>query len=49
MRMKTHLAKLDLLILDELATIPGVGLVWDRGQPTGSKWGGVTADLLVRT
>jgi hypothetical protein len=31
------------------SAIPGVGLIWDRGQPTGSKWGGVTADLLARS
>ena len=35
--------------LAHCAAIPGVGLVLDRGQPTESNWGGVTADLLVRT
>ena len=29
-------------------TIPGVGLILDRGHPAGSAWGGVTADLSVR-
>ena len=32
-----------------LSAIPGVGLVSDRGLPTGSNWGDVTAELLART
>jgi H+-transporting ATPase len=47
--LKARLAIKARVKRDGKSAIPGVGLVSDRGFPTGSNWGDVAAELLART